>query len=108
MFFAERKAAVVEGLSENAAVKPITSVGIIGAGTMGGGIAMTFANAGIPVTLLELNQEALDRGLAMISKNYGITVSKGKMSQEAAGKRQALITGSTSYDSLADVDRKSV
>ncbi len=104
MFFAERKAAVVEGLSENAAVKPINSVGIIGAGTMGGGIAMTFANAGIPVTLLELNQEALDRGLALIAKNYGITVSKGKMSQEAADKRQALITGSTRYDSLAEVD----
>lgn len=104
MFFAERKAAVVEDLGENAKAKPINRVGIIGAGTMGGGIAMTFANAGIPVTLLELNQEALDRGLAMISKNYGITVSKGKMSQEAADKRQALITGSTSYDSLADVD----
>jgi len=104
MFFAERKAAVVEDLNENAKAKPINRVGIIGAGTMGGGIAMTFANAGIPVTLLELNQEALDRGLAMISKNYGITVSKGKMSQEAADKRQALITGSTSYDSLADVD----
>ncbi|KRW81585.1 3-hydroxyacyl-CoA dehydrogenase NAD-binding domain-containing protein [Marinobacter sp. P4B1] len=104
MFFAERKAAVVEDLNENAKAKPINRVGIIGAGTMGGGIAMTFANAGIPVTLLELNQEALDRGLAMISKNYGITVSKGKMSQEVADKRQALITGSTSYDSLADVD----
>ncbi len=71
---------------------------------MGGGIAMCFANAGIPVTLLELNQDGLDRGLALIGKNYGITVSKGKLSEQEAVRRERLIRGTTDYADLGEVD----
>ncbi|MFV8572302.1 3-hydroxyacyl-CoA dehydrogenase NAD-binding domain-containing protein [Marinobacter sp. SBS5] len=104
VFFAERQAPKVSGLDKTVSPRAIKRVGIIGAGTMGGGIAMAFANAGIPVTLLELNQEGLDRGLALVARNYGITVSKGKLSQEEAEARQALINGSTDYQALAAVD----
>lgn len=104
IFFAERTAPKIRGLNTSVQPRPINRVGIIGAGTMGGGIAMVFANAGIPVTLLELNDEGLQRGLALIGKNYGITVSKGKLSEQEAAARQARISGSTDYQSLADAD----
>lgn len=103
-FFAERESAKIKGLSKDAPTRPIKSVGIIGGGTMGGGIAMNFINVGVPVTLLEINDEALQRGLDIIAKNYAITVKKGKMSEADAAARQALVTGSTNYDDLADVD----
>lgn len=104
VFFAERQASKVGGLEKSVSPRAINRVGIIGAGTMGGGIAMAFANSGIPVTLLELNQEGLDRGMALVAKNYGITVRKGKLSQQEADARQALIDGSTDYQALASVD----
>ncbi|WP_338089301.1 3-hydroxyacyl-CoA dehydrogenase NAD-binding domain-containing protein [Marinobacter daepoensis] len=104
LFFAERQALKVRNLNPDASAREISRVGIIGAGTMGGGIAMAFANAGIPVTLLELNQDGLDRGLALIAKNYGRTVTRGKLSASEASSRQALITGSTNYEDLGAVD----
>ncbi len=104
IFFAERSAAKIQGIGKAVQPRAISKVGIIGAGTMGGGIAMVFANAGIPVTLLDLNEEGLERGLALIAKNYGITVSKGKLSEQEAAARQARISGSTDYESLADAD----
>ena len=104
MFFAEREAAKVIGLAKDTALRDIKSVGIIGAGTMGGGIAMNFANAGIPVTMLEISQEGLDRGMAIIDKNYSITVSKGKMSEAQKAQCLSVISGSTDYQDLANVD----
>ncbi|WP_206074335.1 3-hydroxyacyl-CoA dehydrogenase NAD-binding domain-containing protein [Marinobacter fuscus] len=104
IFFAEREAARVPGLDKSVMPRSVARVGIIGAGTMGGGIAMCFANAGIPVTLVEQNQEGLDRGLGLIRKNYEITVSKGKLTGPAAQERQKLISGSTDYADVGDVD----
>lgn len=104
LFFAERKAAKINGLSKETRAKAIQSVGIIGGGTMGGGIAMNFANAGIPVTLLEIDEQALQRGKDIIASNYGITVNKGKLSEAEAEKRLGMIRGTTSYDDLAEVD----
>ena len=104
MFFAQREAARIIGLPRDTAMREIRSAAIIGAGTMGGGIAMNFANAGIPVCLLEVSNEALDRGFEVIRKNYGITVSKGKMSPEVMVEKLALISGTTSYDDLATAD----
>jgi 3-hydroxyacyl-CoA dehydrogenase len=100
VFFAERQAAKVDGLPEGTPILPVNQVAVIGAGTMGGGIAMNFANAGIPVTLVEMAQEALDRGLGIIRKNYEVTASKGKLRLEDVDKRMALITGTVN---LADV-----
>lgn len=104
LFFAERQAAKVDGVGKDVKPRQIRKVAVIGAGTMGGGIAMSFVNGGIPVTVLEMNQEALDRGFATISKNYDISVSRGSLSEEAKAKRLGLLTGVTSYDDLADAD----
>jgi 3-hydroxyacyl-CoA dehydrogenase len=104
MFFAERQSAKVKDLAKDTVVKKIKHVGIIGGGTMGGGIAMNFANVGIAVTLLEINDEALQRGKDIIAKNYSMTVSKGKLSSSQATERQMLITGTTDYSDLSDVD----
>ena len=104
LFFAEREAAKVDGLAKDTPLRSIDSVGIIGGGTMGGGIAMSFANAGIPVTMIEISDEALARGLAIVDKNYAGSVKRGKLTEEAAGSCRALIKGSTDYASLADVD----
>ena len=103
-FFAERQAAKIEGLAKDTPIRPVESVGIIGGGTMGGGIAMSFANAGIPVTLVEVSDEALDRGMSIIDRNYGGSVKRGKLSEDKAAACRALISGSTDYASLADVD----
>ena len=103
-FFAERRAARVDGLAEDTPVRPVESVGIIGGGTMGGGIAMSFANAGIPVTLIEIGDEALERGLSIIERNYAGSVERGKLSEEKAAACRALISGSTDYASLAEAD----
>jgi len=104
IFFAERQAAKVDGLAKETPLRQVESIGVIGGGTMGGGIAMSFANAGIPVTLIEINDEALERGLAIIDGNYAGSVKRGKLSEEKAAQCRALITGSTDYVSLADVD----
>jgi 3-hydroxyacyl-CoA dehydrogenase len=79
-------------------------VAVIGAGTMGGGIAMNFLNAGIPVKMLEMKQEALDRGMATIRKNYEAQVKKGKLKQDKYDQRMALLSTTLSYDDLKDAD----
>ena len=103
-FFAEREANKIPDVPDSTPLIPIKSAAVIGAGTMGGGITMNFANAGIPVKMLETKQEALDRGLATIKKNYANTVAKGRLSQEDMDKRMALISTTMSYDDLKDVD----
>jgi len=104
IFFAERQAAKIKDLPKDTPTRKIASVAIIGGGTMGGGIAMCFANADIPVTLLEVNAEALEKGLAIIKKNYGITVQKAKMTEDLMHERLALIKGTTDYEAIGDVD----
>ena len=104
VFFAEREAAKIKGLPADTPVRDIKHVAIIGGGTMGGGIAMCFANVGIPVTMLEISDEALERGMSIIRKNYSITVKKGKMDETEMVQRLNLIDGTTSYDDLANVD----
>ena len=104
LFFAEREAAKVPGVGKDIAPREIRRAGVIGAGTMGGGIAMAFVNGGVPVTFLEMNREALDRGLATIEKNYAISVSRGSLSEDAKAKRMALFSATTDYAGLADCD----
>ncbi len=103
-FFAEREAAKVLDVPADTPQREIKTAGIIGAGTMGGGIAMNFATAGIPVTVLETSQEALDRGLKTIRTNYENTAKRGGMKAEDVEKRMGLITPTLSYDALKDVD----
>jgi 3-hydroxyacyl-CoA dehydrogenase len=103
-FFAERAASKVKDVPDDTPVREIRSAAVIGAGTMGGGIAMNFVNVGIPVKVLEVSQEAIDRGFGIIRKNYAATVAKGRLSQEAMDKRMGLLTGVNSYDDLKDVD----
>jgi 3-hydroxyacyl-CoA dehydrogenase len=104
VFFAERQAAKVDGLPKDTPILPVDRVAVIGAGTMGGGIAMNFANAGIPVTLVETTQEALDRGLGIIRKNYEVTASKGKLKLEDVDERMALITGTLDIAGVGTAD----
>ncbi|TWG93198.1 3-hydroxyacyl-CoA dehydrogenase [Mesorhizobium sp. J18] len=104
LFFAEREAAKVEGVGKEVKPRDIRRAGVIGAGTMGGGIAMSFANGGIPVTILEMNREALDRGLGTIEKNYGISVSRGSLTEEEKAARLGRLKGTTDYADLADCD----
>lgn len=104
VFFVEREAARIPNQPKDTALRRIDKVGIVGAGTMGGGIAMTFINAGIPVALLEVRQDALDRGIGTIRKNYEITAAKGKLTAEQFEARMALLTGTMDYASLADCD----
>src|SRR5690606_33351134 len=104
VFFAEREVARIPGLPKDTKTRAVKTAAVIGAGTMGGGIAMCFANAGIPVTLLEMNQEALDRGLATIRKNYASTVAKGRLEQQDMDRRMALIRPTLSYDDLKEAD----
>jgi 3-hydroxyacyl-CoA dehydrogenase len=103
-FFGERAASKIPDVPSDTPTRAIKQVAVVGAGTMGGGIAMNFVNAGLPVTLLETKQEALDRGLATIRKNYEATVKKGKLMPQALESRMALITPSLSYDALANAD----
>ncbi|QPC86899.1 3-hydroxyacyl-CoA dehydrogenase [Mesorhizobium sp. NBSH29] len=104
LFFAEREATKVPGIGRDITPRDIKRAGVIGAGTMGGGIAMALANGGIPVRLVEMNADALARGLATIEKNYGISVSRGSLTQDAASQRMALFSGSTDYADLGDCD----
>lgn len=103
-FFAEREGAKVPDLPKDTAALPVKSVGVIGAGTMGGGITMNFLNAGIPVTLVEMNQAALDRGVGVIRKNYENTAAKGRMTAEQVEQRMALLTPVLELEALKDVD----
>ena len=103
-FFAERATTKVPDIGKDVAKLPIKTVGVIGAGTMGGGITMNFLQAGIPVTLVEMNQEALDRGLGVIRKNYERSAAKGKMTTEQVEKLMGLIKPAIGLEALADVD----
>ncbi len=103
-FFGERAVAKIPGLEKETPVLPVKSVGIVGAGTMGAGIAMVYANAGIPVLLKETTAEALDRGLGNIRKNYASTVKKGRLTEAEMEKRLGLITGTLTYDGFEKVD----
>jgi 3-hydroxyacyl-CoA dehydrogenase len=104
VFFAMRAAAKIPDVPAGTPVRPIRSVAVIGAGTMGGGIAMNFANVGVPVTVLEMNQAALDKGLGIVKKNYEGTVKKGRLSPQEFDKRLGLIKGTLSYDDLSQAD----
>jgi 3-hydroxyacyl-CoA dehydrogenase len=104
VFFAERRASNVPNLDKSVTKRDIKSVAIIGAGTMGGGIAMNFLNVGIPVTLLEMTQEALDRGIGVIRKNYENTASKGKLTLEQVQQRVGLLKPTLSYADLTQAD----
>ncbi len=104
VFFAERQVSRIPGLDKGTQGLPVRSVGIVGAGTMGGGIAMNFVNVGIPVTLIEREQSALDRGLKIIRGNYERTMKKGRLTAEALEERMGLISGSTDYADLAQAD----
>ena len=103
-FFAERAASRIPGIDDNAPGRPIERVAIIGAGTMGGGIAMSFASAGIPVTVVETKQEALDKGLATIRRNYEASVKRGKLDAKAAERNLALLEPTLSYADIANAD----
>src|SRR3954464_5147784 len=104
LFFAEREVAKVPDIPKDTPTREIKRAAVVGAGTMGGGIAMNYANAGIPVLLKEVDQAALDRGLATIRKNYEVTMSKGKMTAEQVERTLALITPTTTYDGFDQVD----
>ena len=104
VFFAEREAAKIPGLPADLTARPIGSVAIVGAGTMGGGIAMAFANAGIPVRQLEMSAEALQRGVTIVRKNYDTSVSRGSMTQARADDSMSRISGTLAYEDLALAD----
>ncbi|MCA0324316.1 MAG: enoyl-CoA hydratase/isomerase family protein [Proteobacteria bacterium] len=104
LFAAERAASKIPDVGDDVKPRDIKSVAVIGAGTMGGGIAMNFLNAGIPVTILETKQDALDRGLATIRKNYEAQVKKGKLKQDKYEQRMALLKSTLSYDDLKGAD----
>ena len=103
-FFTERGANKIPDVTKETPIRDINSAAVIGCGTMGGGIAMNFASAGIPVTVLETSQEALDKGLGTISGNYAATVKKGRLSQDKMDQAMGLITGTLEYDDLKDAD----
>ncbi|HVO46452.1 MAG TPA: 3-hydroxyacyl-CoA dehydrogenase NAD-binding domain-containing protein [Steroidobacteraceae bacterium] len=104
VFFAERAAPKIPDVPADTPVRPINSIAVIGAGTMGGGIAMNFLNAGLPVTLLEANQAALDRGVATIRRNYEASARKGKLTPADLETRMGLLTPTVSYDSIRTAD----
>ena len=103
-FFAEREAAKVAGVPEGTKPRPVERVAIIGAGTMGGGIAMSFANAGIPVTLIETGEDQLKRGMGTMQKNYEATAARGGIPADAPAKRMGLITGVVGLEHVKDAD----
>jgi 3-hydroxyacyl-CoA dehydrogenase len=103
-FFAEREAAKIPDVPADTPARDIKKAAVIGAGTMGGGIAMNFANVGIPVTVVEMNQEALDRGLGIVRKNYEATASRGRLTAADVEKRVGLIQGTTDWNAVRDAD----
>jgi 3-hydroxyacyl-CoA dehydrogenase len=104
VFFAEREARHIPGLDPQLPPQPVRAAAVIGAGTMGGGIAMCFANAGIPVSVLEMSGEALERGLNVVRSNYAASVARGSLTQERADQALAQIRGVSDYPALADAD----
>jgi 3-hydroxyacyl-CoA dehydrogenase len=104
LFFAEREVAKVPDIAKDTPTRDVTRAAVVGAGTMGGGIAMTYANAGIPVLLKDVDEAALERGLAAIRRNYAVTMSKGKMTADQLEQTLARITPTTSYDGFDTVD----
>ena len=104
LFVAQRAASKIEDVPSTTHVREIKSVAVIGAGTMGGGISMNFLNAGIPVKILEMKQDALDRGLAIIEKNYQAQVKKGKLKEDKLKQRMGLLSTTLSYDEIRDAD----
>lgn len=104
IFFAERQAAKIDDIPSDIALRPINRVGVIGAGTMGGGIAMNFLSAGIPVTIVEMAQEALDRGTGVIRKNYEATAAKGRMKPEQVEAAMNALTPTLDFGALATCD----
>ncbi|BAR55209.1 fatty oxidation complex alpha subunit [Bradyrhizobium diazoefficiens] len=103
-FFAEREAAKIAGVPEGTKSRPVNRVAILGAGTMGGGIAMSFANAGVPVTLIETGEEQLKRGLGIMQKNWEATAARGGIPADAPAKRMALITSVVGIENVGDAD----
>ena len=103
-FFAERKAAKIEGVDDSVQPRDIKRVGVIGAGTMGGGISMNFLSAGIPVTIVEMNQDALDRGTGIMLKNYQSTAKKGRMTEEQVGQAMGLLNPTLDFGALSECD----
>ena len=103
-FFAERKAAKIDDIPEDTQPRDIKRVGVIGAGTMGGGISMNFLSAGIPVTIVEMSQDALDRGTGVVRKNYEASAAKGRFTTEQVEKAMGLLKPTLDFDSLADCD----
>ncbi len=104
VFFGERAVAKVPGIDKDTPLIAIKRAAVVGGGTMGGGITMNYANAGIPVLFKEINQEALDKGLAIIKKNYAATVAKGRLTQAQMDERMKLIEPTTSYDKFKEAD----
>jgi 3-hydroxyacyl-CoA dehydrogenase len=104
IFTAERAASKIPDVPEDTPKREIKSIAVIGAGTMGGGISMNFLNAGIPVKILEMKQEALDKGIATIRKNYESQLKKGKLKQDKYDQRMSLLSTTLSYDDLKDAD----
>lgn len=104
LFFAERQAAKIDDVDPKTPLRPINKVGVIGAGTMGGGISMNFLSAGIPVTIIEMQQEALDRGTGVMRKNYEASAAKGRIKPDAPEKAMGLLTPTLSLEDLADCD----
>ncbi|MEY3906588.1 MAG: hypothetical protein RIR59_1411 [Pseudomonadota bacterium] len=104
MFFAERQAAKIDGLPKDTVLRDIKKVGVIGAGTMGGGISMNFLQAGIPVTIVEMAQDALDRGVSVIRKNYEASAAKGRFTADKVEKMMGLLTPTLNMADLADCD----
>ena len=104
LFFAERQAAKIDGIDPAIALRPIKKVGVIGAGTMGGGISMNFLSAGIPVTIVEMQQEALDRGTGVIRKNYEASAAKGRLKPEQVALAMGALTPTLNLEDLADCD----
>src|SRR5262249_57299954 len=103
-FFAERQVWKIPDVPDDTPTIPITKVGIIGAGTMGGGIAMNFVNLGMPVTIVETQQDALDRGLGVVRKNYERSTKSGKLTMADVDQRMALFHGTLALEQLADCD----
>ena len=104
VFFAERQASKIPDVPDDTPVRAIKQVGVLGAGTMGGGITMNFLTAGIPVTMVETNQAALDRGIATIRKNYEASAKKGRMTEAEVERRMGLLTGTLDFEALAPAD----
>ena len=104
VFFAERQAAKIADIAPDEPTRPIRSVGVIGAGTMGGGIAMNFLTAGIPVTIVETSKEALDRGVSVMRRNYETTAKKGRLTMAEVEERMGRLSATLDFGALAEAD----